>query len=132
MAVFNYTKQQLKDMDWYRLKRQLEFAKKEYNKMNNTPIKVNVGISMGKYSQSWSIVQLSETFQKEAKQLAKEHMKKAIDLMQQEFDLKTKEETRIEVKNREYNSAAELRFNTLMEILGEENKRKFTEDKNND
>lgn len=129
MAVFNYTKQQLKDMDWYRLKRQLEFAKKEYNKMNNTPTKVDVGISLDKYSQSWSIVQLPEMFQKEAKKLAKEHMKKAIDLMQQEFDLKIREETRIEVKNSEYNSAAELRFNTLMEILGEENNRKFTEDK---
>ncbi|UXR32325.1 hypothetical protein [Staphylococcus simulans] len=130
--VFNYTKQQLKEMDWWRLKRQLEFAEKEYNKMNNTPTKVDVGISMGKYSQSWSIVQLPENFQKEAKQLAKEHMKKAIDLMQQEFDLKTKEETRIVVENSEYNSAAELRFNTLMEILGEENKREFMEEKNND
>lgn len=128
MAVFNYTKQQLKDMDWYRLKRQLEFAEKEYNKMNNTPTKVDVGISMGKYNQSWSIVQLPEKFQKEAKQLAKEHMKKAIDLMQQEFDLKTKEETRIVVENSEYNSAAELRFNTLMEILGEENKRNYMEE----
>ncbi|UXR31845.1 hypothetical protein [Staphylococcus simulans] len=130
--VFNYTKQQLKEMDWWRLKRQLEFAEKEYNKMNNTPTKVDVGIPMGKYSQSWSIVQLPENFQKEAKQLAKEHMKKAIDLMQQEFDLKTKEETRIVVENSEYNSAAELRFNTLMEILGEENKREFMEEKNND
>lgn len=129
MAVFNYTKQQLKDMDWWRLKRQLDFAWKEYNKMNNTPTKVDVGISMGKYSQSWSIVQLPENFQKEAKQLAKKHMKKAIDLMQEEFDLKTKEETRIVVENSEYNSAAELRFNTLMEILGEENKREFMEDK---
>ncbi|UXR50996.1 hypothetical protein [Staphylococcus simulans] len=115
-------------MDWYRLKRQLEFAEKEYNKMNNTPTKVDVGISMGKYNQSWSIVQLPEKFQKEAKQLAKEHMKKAIDLMQQEFDLKTKEETRIVVENSEYNSAAELRFNTLMEILGEENKRNYMEE----
>ena len=132
MAVFNYTKQQLKEMDWWRLKRQLEFAKKEYNKMKNTPIKVDVGISMGKYSQSWSIVQLPEKFQKEAKQLAKKHMKKAIDLMQQEFDLKTKEETRIVVENSEYDSAAELRFNTLMEILVEENKRKYMEDTNND
>lgn len=63
---------------------QLEYTTRDYNKMSNTPSEVKVVIKSTE--RSGIVMSMSERFQKEAKKLAKFHMKEAIDELKGELN----------------------------------------------